>query len=174
MPNLNIKKLVVTAAMAAITCGFNQLHAQRLVFLFAHGVYSAPAGSSFKDNYKGGGGAEAGVGVGLLGKTFITGTVGFTDFLHSSSNNNGNLTYVPIKAGIRHYLFARILYLHGDIGAGLFKENKIDHSATKVVGDLGVGLKLAAFEFQADYDGILGTNPSGSWFALKAGFNFGL
>lgn len=174
MKNYHFPKIITILLFAFTLFSGTTLHAQRLVFLFAHGVYSAPAGSSFKDNYKGGGGAEAGVGVGLLGKTFITGTVGFTDFLHSSSNDNGNLTYIPIKAGIRHYLFARILYVHGDISAGLFKQNKIDYSTSKVTGDLGVGVKLAAFEFQADYDGILGTNPSGSWFSLKAGFNFGL
>lgn len=168
------KKAIVPLVIILLSGSLNTAHAQRLVFLFAHGVYSIPNGSSFKNAYNFGAGGEAGIGVGLLGKTFITGTIGFTDFVHSSANPNGNLTYVPIKVGIRHYLFARILYIHGDIGAGNTKQNKIDYSATKVAGDLGVGVKLAAFELQADYEGLIGNNPSGSWFALKAGFNFGL
>jgi len=153
---------------------FNAAKAQRLVFLFGHGVYSVPAGATFKDTYNFGLGGEVGIGVGLLGKTFITGTLGFTDFVHSSSSQSGNMTYVPVKFGVRHYLLSKLLFVHGDLGPGFFKQNKIDYKATKFTGDLGVGLKLAAFEVSADYDGIFGNNPSGSWFALKAGFNFGL
>jgi hypothetical protein len=81
---------------------------------------------------------------------------------------------VPVKVGVRRYVFAKMLFLHGDLGAGFIKENKIDYSATKVTGDIGVGLKLAGLELLADYDGFIGNNPSGSWFALKAGFSFGL
>lgn len=174
MKKNTIKKVFFPLVLIVLAGAFNKAAAQKLIFLFGHAVYSAPAGSSFKDAYKFGAGGEAGIGVGLLGKTFLTGTVGFSDFVHSSSNDGGNLTYVPVKLGIRHYLFAKLLFIHGDIGAGHFKENKIDYSATRAVGDLGAGLKLGPFEVLADYDGIFGNNPSGSWVSLKAGFNFGL
>lgn len=173
MKNLCIKPLLcLFIAFSAFFC--NNAKAQRLVFLFGHGVYSIPAGSSFKDAYKFGLGGEVGVGVGLLGKTFITGTIGYTDFVHSSSSEAGNLQYTPVKAGIRHYLLGRLLFIHGDLGPGFYKQSKIDYKATKLTGDIGVGVKLAGLEVCADYDGIFGSKPSGSWVALKAGFNFGL
>lgn len=169
-----LSKTLFSLIIVFSACFCNAVKAQRLVFLFGHGVYSVPAGSNFKDAYKFGLGGEAGIGVGLLGKTFVTGTVGYTDFIHASSSESGNLTYTPIKFGIRHYLLARVLFIHGDLGPGFFKQSKINYSATKFTGDLGVGVKLAGLEVSADYDGIFGNNPSGSWFALKAGFNFGL
>ncbi|HWB25526.1 MAG TPA: hypothetical protein VG738_08590 [Chitinophagaceae bacterium] len=174
MKNYHHSKVITLLIFFAATFTFNSLKAQKLVFLFGHAVYSTPAGSAFKDAYNFGAGGEAGVGVGLLGKTFFTGTVGYTDFFHSSANSSGNLSYIPVKAGIRHYLFAKMLFIHGDIGAGFIKENKINYSATKATGDLGVGIKLAGLELLADYDGFLGNNPSGSWFGFKAGFSFGL
>jgi len=167
-------KLVLVTALFTIICSFNKLHAQKLVFLFGHAIYAAPAGTDFKNAYNFGAGVEAGVGVGLLGKTFFTGTIGYSDFIHASGNTAGNLAYVPVKAGIRHYLFAKMLFIHGDLGADFVTENKISYSTTKVGGDLGVGIKLVGLELLADYDGFLGDKPSGSWFALKAGFSFGL
>jgi len=168
-------KLIVSTVIILFSVFFaGKATAQRLVFLFGHGVYSVPAGTNFKNAYRFGLGGEVGVGVGLLGKTFITGAVGYTDFVHSSSSEMGNLQYTPVKVGIRHYLLARVLFVHGDLGPGFFKQNKVDNKFTKFTGDIGVGVKLAGLEVSADYDGILGSNPSGSWFALKAGFNFGL
>jgi hypothetical protein len=45
-------------------------------------------------------------------------------------------------------------------------------------GDVGVGVKFAAFEAQLDYDGFTrkSPEPSGyaSWIGIKAGFNLGL
>lgn len=173
MKNYLGKKLIFSLFILSAAGFFNNLQAQRLVFLFGHAVYSSPAGGSFKDNYKYGAGAEAGVGVGLLGKTFFTGTLGYTSFVHSSSNSSGNISYVPIKAGIRHYLFAKILFIHGDLGVGIINNKNADKSSTKFSGDIGAGVKLAGLEILADYDGFAGT-PSGSWIEIKAGFNFGL
>src|SRR5882724_11548770 len=95
------KKIIVPAVFLLMACSVNKLQAQKLVFLFGHAVYSVPAGSGFKDSYNFGIGGEAGIGVGLLGKTFFTGTVGVTDFIHSSGSTIGNLHYIPVKAGIR-------------------------------------------------------------------------
>jgi hypothetical protein len=167
------KKLLLPLFIVVMAGSFNSLQAQRLVFLFGHFVYSSPTGGSFKDNYKYGAGAEAGVGVGLLSKTFFTGTLGYSSFRHSSSNPTGNISFVPIKAGLRHYLFARMLFIHGDLGVGIINNKNADNSSTKFSGDLGVGVKLAGLEVLADYDGFVGS-PSGSWIGLKAGFSFGL
>src|SRR4051812_35428712 len=121
MKNYLCKKLLLPLFFLVIAGFFNSAGAQRLVFLFGHAVYSVPAGGVFKDNYKYGAGAEAGVGVGLLGKTFFTGTVGYTSFRHSNANPTGNISFVPIKAGVRRYLFAKMIFIHGDLGVGLIK-----------------------------------------------------
>ncbi len=176
MKNNYSKKIIAVLMLLAAAGSFNSLRAQKLVFLFGHLVYSAPLGSDFSAAYSYGIGGEAGIGVGLLGKTFFTGTVGATDFVHASGSVIGNLHYIPVKAGVRHYVFAKMIFIHGDLGAGFITEKKIDYTATKFTGDLGVGVKFAVFELQADYDGFVGDNqnPGGSWFALKAGFSFGL
>jgi len=151
--------------------------AQKLIFLFAHAVYSSPVDSYFKSGYKFGAGAEAGVGVGLLGKTFFTGTVGYSDFIHSSGNSSGNISYIPVKIGIRHYLFAKILFVHADLGAGFINSTAYSSSSTKFAADIGAGVKLLGLEIIADYDGFTRSDPSSgfsSWIAIKAGFNIGL
>ncbi len=166
-------RLVFLSIVVILISISNNVKAQKLVFLFGHALYASPSGSSFKDKYKGGIGAEAGIGVGLLGKTFFTGTVGYSDFVHSSSNSRSNLVYIPFKVGVRYYLFAKILFIHGDLGIGKISTNTPDYSASRFSGDIGAGVKLAAFEVLADYDGFTGTN-AGSWIGIKAGFSFGL
>ncbi|QEC67391.1 hypothetical protein FRZ67_08805 [Panacibacter ginsenosidivorans] len=152
-----------------------KLRAQKLFFLYAHGLYANPVDKNFKDNNKYGVGVEGGAAVGW-GKTFIVGTVGYTSFSNSDKNTAGKTSYVPLKVGLRQYVFSKFIYLHGDVGAGKIKNDLYDYSAFS--GDIGVGIKLTAFEVQLDYDGFTrkSPEPSGyaSWIGIKAGFNLGL
>jgi hypothetical protein len=152
------------------------VHGQKLIFIFAHVLYDVPVDSYFKNNYNYGAGVEGGAGIGT-GRTFLVGTIGYSSFNTSSRNNSGTTSYVPIKGGIRHYLFVgKILFVNADAGVGLVKNNVIN--ATSFSGDLGLGVKLGPAEILAQYNGYTrsGVENSGysSWIELKAGVRFGL
>ncbi|MEP6847060.1 MAG: hypothetical protein ABI861_13700 [Panacibacter sp.] len=152
-----------------------QLQAQKLFFVYAHGLYANPADKNFKTGYHTGLGVEGGAAIGW-NKTFVVGTIGCTSFFNKDNNTTGKTTFVPFKVGLRQYIFSKFVYLHGDVGVGKIKNNLYDDS--RFSGDIGAGIKLAGFELQLDYDGFArkSPEPSGyaSWIAVKAGFNMGL
>ena len=148
--------------------------AQRLFFLFGHAVYDKPVQKNFKDNYNYGVGGEIGAGIGA-NQTFLTGTIGYTKFNAISGNAAGNLTYVPVKLGIRQYIFAKLLFINANAGiANLNPKN--GNSQSRFTADAGVGVKLAGLDLGINYDGYAANNPSGwaSWVSFKAGFRIGL
>lgn len=147
--------------------------AQQAFFLFGHGVYSTPVDKNFKGNYNTGLGVEGGAAIGW-NKTFIVGTIGYSNFSNENGVLGGNISYVPYKIGLRQYIFSKLLYIHGDLGAATIKNDNYNES--RFSGDLGIGVKLGSFEAQLDYDGFSRSDPSGyaSWIGIKAGFAFGL
>lgn len=159
--------------VAAFVFQCKNLYAQHVGFIFGHALYAGPLDKNFSNGYNSGLGAEAGGGIGW-NKTFIVGTIGYSNFFHKSGNEAGDLKYIPVKAGLRQYIFLKNLYLHGDVGIANIK-NKAG-SQSRFSGDIGAGVKFMHFEVQVDYDGFTRSNPSGyaSWFAVKAGLEFGL
>src|SRR6266496_2980570 len=149
------------------------LQDNRFVFLFGHAVYAAPAEKNLKDGYNTGLGAEAGAGVGW-NKTFLQATIGYSHFFKQGDNSAGDISIVPFKAGLRQYVFSKMIYVHGDLGMDKIAD-KIT-SEGRFSGDIGAGIKFAGFEVQLDYDGYTRSNPSGfaSWIGFKAGFAIGL
>lgn len=146
--------------------------AQKLFFLFGHGQYASPAGS-FKDNYGFGLGAEAGAGIGA-GKTFFTGTVGYTYFDAKSGKEAGNLTYIPMKLGLRHYLLpGNLLFIHADAGVANIKERNTGEKSSHFTADVGGGVKLGPMEVGIVYDGF-SDNGFNSWIGFKVGWRIGL
>jgi hypothetical protein len=158
-----------------LTAGaWNQTQAQKLVFLFAHGQYASPVESSFKNDYNFGVGGEAGLGIGT-GKTFFTGTVGYTVF-DAVSKEIGNITYVPVKVGLRRYFLPmNLLFIHVDAGVGHIKDKTTNSSYSRFTGDVGAGAKLGPFEIGVAYDGFSRDGGGyASWIGFKAGWRFGL
>lgn len=155
--------------------GSTVVNAQKLFSIFAHGLYASPVDKNFKGNYNSGLGVEGGVSIGF-GKTFLVGTVGYTNFFNSDANKGGDLQYIPMKVGVRQYVFSKLIYLHGDLGIGRIKAENYNNES-RFSGDIGVGVKLTAFEVQLDYDGFTRRTPEpsgySSWIGLKAGINLG-
>jgi opacity protein-like surface antigen len=149
------------------------LSAQQLFFIFGHGVLANPSDKNFSNTHNSGIGVEGGAAIGW-NKTFIVGTIGYSSFGSEGENENGSLGYAPLKAGLRQYLFSKLLYIHADVGIGKIK-NDIG-SKSPFSGDIGAGVKLGIFEAQLDYDGFTRSDPSGyaSWIGIKAGINIGL
>ncbi|MEX6686651.1 hypothetical protein QTN47_04055 [Danxiaibacter flavus] len=152
-----------------------KLNAQKLVFLFGHGIYDAPTGS-MANYYNYGLGVEGGVGIGL-NKTFLTGTIGYTNFFNKSGSPAGDLKYVPIKVGLRHYLVTKLLFFNLNAGVASV-DNKLMSGSARFTADAGLGAKVGPLDLGINYDGFAGTNgvSSGwnSWFSFKAGFRIGL
>jgi opacity protein-like surface antigen len=172
MPHRFGKKMLLLF-ITLFFAGVGELNAQHLVFVFGHALYAPPVDKNFKNNYTSGLGVEGGAGIGW-NKTFLVGTIGYSNFFHESGNDGGDLHYIPFKAGLRQYIFLKDLYIHGDVGLG--KINDKTGSASRFSGDIGAGIKFAGLELQLDYDGFTRSDPSGyaSWLGIKAGFNIGL
>lgn len=168
--------------VAAFVLWAGNVNAQHVGFVFGHALYAGPVDKNFKNNYTSGLGVEAGGGIGW-NKTFLVGTIGYTNFFHKNtigSDSGGpyasgnDLHFVPVKVGLRQYIFMKTIYLHGDVGLGNIADKTSNDS--QFSGDIGAGIKFAHFEIQLDYDGFTRKDPSGyaSWIGLKAGLEFGL
>jgi hypothetical protein len=171
----SIRSLMVVA-MLLIAGLYSRVQAQKLFFAFAHGQYASPVQSSFKNDYNYGAGVEGGLGIGFGSKTFLTGTVGYTVF-NSPSKEVGNITYVPMKVGLRRYLLpGNLLFIHADAGVGKIKDKTNNSNYSSFTADVGAGAKLGPFEIGVAYDGFKRQGSSGyaSWVAFKAGWRFGL
>jgi len=154
----------------------NKASAQHLVFLFAHASYDVPVDKDFKNNYTYGLGAEGGVGLGT-GRTFFTGTIGYTQFEANPGKGVNNLSYVPVKIGFRHYLLiGKVLFINADAGIGTITDRVTHTSQSRFTADIGPGVKLGPFEAILNYDGFTRSDPSGyaSWLAFKIGWRIGL
>jgi len=154
-----------------------RVHAQKLFFVFAHGQYASPSQTNFKNNYNFGAGGEVGAGIGA-GKTFFTGTIGYTvfDAKPQPEASTHNLVYVPMKLGIRRYFFpAKLLFVHADAGVANIKIKGAD-SHTRFTSDVGAGVKLGPLEAGVAYEGFSQGDPSGfaSWIGFKLGWRFGI
>jgi len=168
-------RCLTVVAMLLIAGSYNSAQAQKLFFVFAHGQYASPVQTSFKNDYNFGLGAEAGAGINLGKKTFLTGTVGYTVF-NAPSKEISNLTYVPMKLGVRKYFLpTNLLFIHADAGVAHIKDKTINSSYSRFSGDVGAGVKLGLFELGVDFDGFSRVNAGyASWLAFKAGWRFGL
>ena len=169
-------RYLMAMALLLITGLYSGTQAQKLFFVFAHGQYATPVQTSFKNDYNFGLGAEAGVGIGFGTKTFLTGTVGYTVF-DAKSDEVKNITYVPMKVGLRRYFLpANLIFIHADAGVGHIKDKTTNSSYSRFTADVGAGVKLGPFEVGVAYDGFSRDGSSGyaSWLAFKAGWRFGL
>ncbi len=173
---MKTKCAITILLIAAIACVPARSHAQKLFFLFAHGVYNVPVDNYFNHNYNYGLGVEGGAAIGT-GRTFLVVTTGYTSFQSVSGNSLGNVSYVPIKAGLRHYLLVgKILFFNVDAGVAHISDHAVKTS--RFSGDVGLGVKLGPVEVIANYDGY--ARPGGettgysSWIGIKAGFRIGL
>lgn len=168
-----IRSLMVMAIL--IIAGlYSGVQAQKIFFAFAHGQYASPVQNSFKADYNYGAGAEGGAGVKVGKKTFLTGTVGYMVF-NSPSKDLGNITYIPMKVGVRKYFLpTNLLFVHTDAGVGQIKDKTTNSTSSRFSADVGGGVKLGPFEMGIAFDGFVRNGGFASWVGFKAGWRFGI
>jgi hypothetical protein len=168
-------RCLTVVAMLLIAGSYNSAQAQKVFFVFAHGQYASPMQAHFKNDYNFGLGGEAGAGINLGKKTFLTGTVGYTVF-NAPSKEIRDLTYVPMKLGVRKYFLpTNLLFIHADAGVANIKDKTTNSSSSRFTGDVGAGVKLGLFELGLAFDGFSRAGAGyASWVAFKAGWRFGL
>ena len=168
------KTKTVTISLMMISAGLlnNKANAQSDIHVFVHGLFELSVDKSTMKRYSSGLGAEAGIQYGRT-NTFITGTMGYTDFFHKGDSlaELGDLSYIPIRLGIRQNL-GRLLYVHGDAGVGFIKNTKVDNSDNRFSFDAGAGVNVNDFEVELAVDSFKELNPDGwsFWVGVKAGW----
>ncbi|AEW02094.1 hypothetical protein A4D02_08755 [Niastella koreensis] len=168
-------RCLTVVAMLLIAGSYNSVQAQKVFFVFAHGQYASPLQAKFKHDYNYGVGAEAGAGINLGSKTFLTGTVGYTVF-NAPSKEIGNIIYVPVKLGFRKYFLpTNMLFIQANAGVAQIKDKTYNSTSSRFSGDVGAGVKLGPFEMGMALDGFAREGAGyASWLAFKAGWHFGL
>lgn len=93
-------------------------------------------------------------------KAYITGTIGFQSYAPESYNPYGKISMIPLKAGVRFYP-VKNLFLTGNAGVGLIKDETIDARESRFAYDIGAGLNFNIFNASVHYDGWQKKNTNG-------------
>jgi hypothetical protein len=167
------KKLIILSFCCAVTIATKA----QLPKVLAYGnvLVAAPNNTDFKNNYNTGFGGEVGVGFGL-GKTLLTGSVGYLEFNSYGNNTIGNLQVIPVKLGIRRYLIGKLFVsAQGGLAMQQLKESSI--SGSPFIYEVGAGVKvLKLIELGLGYNSFTpkGLPYDANSILYKAGFSIKL
>lgn len=151
------KILSIIVAIVGLT---SASYAQRANTIFGGNVIvGAPLGD-LKNDYRSVFGIEGFGGFGLGQSAYITGTIGFQSYAPQSYNAYGKISMIPLKAGIRYYP-VKNLFLTGNAGVGLIKDETIDARESRFAYDIGAGLNFNIFNASVHYDGWQKKNTNG-------------
>jgi hypothetical protein len=131
----------------------------------ANVMYAMPSGS-FHDTHSYGYGAEAFAGA-SLGKTYFVGTIGIANF-KAFREEDGDIRYTPIKAGVRRYFLLKKLFINGDVGVALVKNKTTNKAESRILRGFGAGVRLFGLEGSLYYDGFKSMSSSGFSNSLNA------
>lgn len=135
-------------------------------------IYARPKGD-FAKTYNFGAGGELFGGVGV-GQTYIIATAGLSKFKAATNNHSGEITYTPVKIGVRQFILGKILFINADLGTATVK-NKV-FNETRFTRGFGFGAKLFGLQAALYYDGWKNINASGfsNSINIKAGWGISL
>ena len=162
---------LITSAIVCICAFHSNVYAQKWKPGFTVGgnlIYSMPSGD-FANAYKYGGGGEIFGGIGL-GKTYLIATAGASAY--RPEGNQGTLTYVPVKIGLKQYFLLNKLFLNGDIGTASIKVRDVKSNQFTI--GLGAGARLLGLEAGLYLASFKNPNAKGYFNSLnaKVGWSF--
>lgn len=137
------------------------LLAQKKNTLFGGNVIVGFPVGSFGEQYTSALGFEGYGGIRLIENLYATGTLGYVSYAAESYNPYGRVTLIPIKAGLRYYA-TKNLFLTGNAGVGLIKDQTITSRESRFAYDVGAGFQFSKFQAGLYYDGWKRQNTSGS------------
>jgi hypothetical protein len=120
--------------------------------------YAKPSGK-FTNTHNYGYGAEAFAGA-SLGKTYLVATVGTANF-KAFNEGDGDISYTPIKAGVRRYFLLKKIFINADAGVAILKNKTTNETERRLLRGVGAGVRLFGFEGGVYYDGWKALNTSG-------------
>ena len=126
-------------------------------------IVGAPLGE-FRNDYKSAFGIEGLAGFAVAENVYLTGTIGYQSYAPDPNSfigmEYGKITSVPLKAGVRFYP-VKNLFLTGNAGVGLIKDETIDARESRFAYDVGAGLSFSIFNASVHYDGWQRKNNNG-------------
>jgi hypothetical protein len=153
-------KTAIAMFISSITVVKAKAQIKRPHVLFgASASYYTPKGA-FANSYKLGLGGEVFGGIGV-GKTYLVATLGAANFFGDKENSYGNLTYKPIKVGIRQFLFSNKIFVNGEMGVGYVKDKTMTNSENKLTAGFGAGVRFLGLEGGVYYNGWKALHDAG-------------
>ena len=156
-----MKKKSLLLVLLAFVFANGTLLAQKKNTLFGGNIIVGFPVGSFGDSYTSALGFEGFGGIGLGENLYATGTLGYVSYAAESYNPYGRVTLIPIKAGLRYYA-TKNLFLTGNAGVGLIKDQDMTSRESRFAYDVGAGFQFSKFQAGLYYDGWKRQNTSGS------------
>lgn len=144
-------------------------------FVAFHGIYASPQDDNLSNNYHYGLGVDAEAGLGL-GKTMITGSIGYLNFT-AKNNTSGNLSFIPIEVGVRRY-FLLGLFADAKVGVGVqsipndAQSVKLDNSSNFMY-EIGAGFKVMGVEAVINFESAKNSNGNAANWSNNLLFKLG-
>lgn len=159
-----MKQRILFFMLVAVVGFTSSATAQKSGAIFgANVMVGAPLGD-FRNDYRSAAGIEGFAGFGVSQNVYLTGTIGYQSYAPDRNSfvgaEYGRITMVPLKAGVRFYPVKNI-FLTGNAGLGLIRDETIDARESRFAYDIGAGLKFLIFHASVHYDGWQRKNTNG-------------
>jgi hypothetical protein len=156
-----MEKKILLFCLMIFVLGTGKLMAQKNNTLFGGNIIVGFPTGSFGDSYTSALGFEGFGGIGLGENLYALASLGYVSYAAESYNPYGRVTLIPIKAGLRYYA-TKNLFLTGNAGVGLIKDQDMISRESRFAYDVGAGFQFSKFQAGLYYDGWKRQNTSGS------------
>jgi hypothetical protein len=151
---------------------YHNSNAQVKNILIGGNLTGGPAIGDFKNGYKSVFGLEGFIGGGSE-KVFGLLTAGYFSYSAQDGNIYGKIKMLPLKGGLRIYATKK-LFLAGNAGIGLLKDEVMTSSESRFVYDMGAGFHNGLGSISVFYDGWVRKNNNGTSNTIQVKLGFAL
>ncbi len=149
-----------------------QIFAQKSNPILGGNLVLGGATGDFKNGYKSVSGIDGFIGTGSK-KAFFVLSTGYYSYKNQDDNTHGKIRMIPLKAGFRYYA-AKKIFLTGNAGLGLLKDETMSSSKSNFVYDAGIGYHGSFSNISLHYDGWKKRNTDGTSNTIQLRLGFAL